>query len=139
MTVFTLILPSCGYSPWDEEDGLERVKSQHASKMQAWATSVSVKVKCNIKDFMNLTQGAKGEAKGIIQPFKGCVAVKDGGAIISQHHDLFKPTASTWLLTKSNLLLSSYMRNKDVRCQIHGNETANWFVIRDFKFTRHLC
>ncbi len=28
------------------------------------------------------------------------------------------------------------MENRDAACQIHGKETANWFVMKDLKFAR---
>ncbi len=36
---------------------------------------------------------------------------------------------------QSKALVSKHMENGDAGCQIHEKETANWFVIKDLKFT----
>ncbi len=38
---------------------------------------------------------------------------------------------------QSKVLVSRHMENRDVGCQIHGKETANWFVTKDLNFTHY--
>ncbi len=56
------------------------------------------------------------------------------------HRDDRSPSSQLWSRRATGGRRDAMLLSRQhPACQIHGKETANWFVMKDLKFTRHSC